>query len=52
MEQAPDVISIDTVFVQHYRVEVSTGPRFPARPAKFLFGPAPRPAINLLQNLY
>ena len=33
------------------RLEVSTGPKFPARPANFSFGPA-RPAINILQNLY
>ena len=33
------------------RVEVSTGPKFPARPANLFYCPA-RPAINILQNLY
>ena len=30
---------------------MSTAPKFPARPAIFLFGPA-LPGINILQNLY
>ena len=34
-----------------FALEVSTGPKFPARPAKFFFGSA-RPAINVLGNFY
>ena len=39
------------MYLLRYRLEVSTGPKFPARPAKFIFGPA-RLAINVLENLY
>ena len=34
-----------------YKLEMSAGPKFPARPQIFLFVPA-RPGINILQNLY
>ena len=39
--------------IDTFVLEVSTGPKFPARPGPqiFLFCPA-RPAINILQNLY
>ena len=41
-------------YLLRYRLEVSTGPKFPARPAKFFFGPARNQCIRkfVLYNVF